>query len=67
MDIIIAVSKANRDIFKINNSVPEKVKIIYNGINSKQFIENNNKFKLDLDSKFNSSFNIGCKRCVIRA
>jgi len=59
MDIIIAVSKANRDIFKINNSVPEKVKIIYNGINSKQFIENNNKFKLDLDSKFNSSFNIG--------
>ncbi len=38
MNRIIAVSKSNRDVFRIRGSVPEKVSIIYNGIDLKKFV-----------------------------
>jgi len=55
-DKIIAVSEANRNLFKFFNKVPSKVKKIYNGINLDEF--NKNKIKTSKSFIDSDKFNL---------
>ena len=59
MDVIIAVSKANRDVFKLNKSLSKKVKVIYNGININEFSNIKNSHGSNIYSKYTTGFTIG--------